>query len=90
MAQPNIDLSALTAAVEQAKTIEDSAVQLINGFAQRVADAVTAALAADDAADQGSIDAAVAAINEQASALTASSSTLADAVAANTPAAPSE
>lgn len=84
MPTPNIDLTALLAAVEKAKTVAASAVALINNFAQQTAAAVTAALEADDAADQGSIDAAVAAINAQAADLAASSDALGAAVSANT------
>ena len=88
MPTPNIDLTALLAAVEKAKTVQASAVALINNFAANTVAAVTAALQADDAADQGSIDAAVAAINDQAAQLTASSDALGAAVTANTSAAP--
>lgn len=83
MPTPNIDLTQLLAAVEKAKGVAASAVALINNFSQQTAAAVTAALQADDAADQGSIDAAVAAINATAADLTASSTALGDAVAAN-------
>jgi len=87
MALPNLDLSQVTAAIERAKTVQASATALINGFAAQAAAAVTAALTADDAADQGSIDAAVAAINQTAADLNASSDQLGAAITANTPAA---
>lgn len=85
MPTPNLDLSQVTAAIEKAKTVQASAVALINGFAAQVTAAVTAALTADDAADQGSIDAAVAAINQTAADLNASSDALGAAITANTP-----
>lgn len=82
-APPNIDLTDLLAAVTKAKGVNDSAVALINNFATIAAQKVADALAADDAADQGSVDAAVAAIKDAAAQLNASSDQVATAVAAN-------
>ncbi len=76
-------IDALTAQVEKTKGTEQSAIQLISGFAAKVTDAVTAALTADNAADQGSIDAAVAAISTVSSQFQASADDLGAAVAAN-------
>lgn len=83
MGQPNLDLSGVIAEVERAKGIQASAVALINGIGAKIAAAVTAALQADDAADQGSVDAAVAAVNEVVAGLKSSSDELGAAVAAN-------
>lgn len=83
MPTPNIDLTALIAEVDRAKGIQASAVALIKGFGAKIAEAVTAALVADDAADQGSVDAAVAAINAKVVELSASSTELSDALTTN-------
>lgn len=85
MPTPNIDTATILAAVEKAKTVQASAIALINGFKDKVIAAVTAALEADDAADQGSVDTAVAAINAAASDLNTSSDALGAAVVAGTP-----
>jgi hypothetical protein len=82
-----VDLSGLIAAVTEAETVDASAVALIEGFAASVTAAVTAALQADDAADQGSIDAANTAIQGEVSRLVASKAKVATAITANTPAA---
>jgi hypothetical protein len=58
----NIDTSALEAAVTDAEGVQASVVAFIEGFSSKISDAVAAALAADDAADQGSVDSANAAI----------------------------
>ncbi len=75
-----IDLSALTAQVAETEGIEASAVALIQGFSTKIQEAVAAALAADDAADQGSIDAANAAIAEVTARFKASAGALGAAV----------
>lgn len=92
---PGTDFSALNAKIEElktnvtnAETVDASASALIAGFADAAKKAVADALAADDAADQGSIDAANQAIEDVKSRLTASSKALGDAVVANTPSAP--
>ena len=76
-----LDLSGLIAQVDRSEGIKASAVTLIIGFAAKIAEAVAAALLADDAADQGSIDAANAAINEVTAKMLASDTALAAAVA---------
>jgi hypothetical protein len=80
-----IDLTALTAAVAQAETVEASAVEMINGFVTQVKSAVEAALAADASADEASNAAAQAAIDEVQARVLSSSSKLAAAITANTP-----
>src|SRR4051812_5223709 len=84
------DTTALNQAVADLATevtnttgIEASATALINGFAAAVTKAVTDALTADNAADQGSIDAATAAIAAAKTAFNASAGSLGAAVAAN-------
>jgi len=84
----NAAISALTAQVAETETVEASAVALINGFSAEVTKAVTDALTADNAADQGSIDAANQAIATVTARFAAAGSTLGAAVSANTPAAP--
>lgn len=54
----NIDTTALEAAVTEAEGVQASVVAFIGGFSGEIAKAVADALAADDAADQGSVDAA--------------------------------
>lgn len=73
----------LLAQVEATKGVQQSAVALITGFAALVTAKVTEALTADNAADQGSIDAAVQAIATAKSEMLASTTALGDAVAAN-------
>ncbi len=68
------DFAALEAAVAQEKTVSDSAIALLNGIAQRVADAV----AADNLADNTETA-------KLSADLTAQTQALADAVSANTP-----
>jgi hypothetical protein len=67
----------LTAAVQAEGTVIDSAVALINGLPQLIADAVAAQEAGDTDA-----------VNNLITDIQAKSQALADAVAANTPAAP--
>ncbi len=57
-----INTADLTAAVTQAETAEASVIVFIQGFAAQTQAAVAAALTADAAANQGSVDAANAAI----------------------------
>ena len=83
----NAAVAALTTQVESTETVEGSAETLIAGFAAETTKAVTAALTANDAADQTSIDAANAAIAQVTSRFQASASKLGDAITANTPAA---
>lgn len=73
----------LTTQVAATQGVEARATALINGFAAQVTKAVTDALTADNAADQGSIDAAVAAIASAKDAFNTSASALGAAVAAN-------
>ncbi len=84
----NAAVTALTAQVASTETVEGSAIALINGFSAAIAKAVTDALTADNAADQGSIDAAMSAISATTARFAASGSALGNAVTANTPAAP--
>jgi len=79
----NAAIATLTAQVEATKGTEASASALISGFAAQVTTAVTAALQADDAADQGSITAATDAITATATAFHDSEAALGAAVAAN-------
>lgn len=76
-------VAAVVASVAKAKGVHDSTVAFINGVGAKILAAVTAALEADDAADQGSIDAATAAVATELAALDASSDALAAAVNAN-------
>jgi hypothetical protein len=80
-------LAALTTQVAETETVEASAVTLINGFAASVTAAVTAALEADNAADQTSIDAATAAIEATRARFAASEDALGAAIVASTPSA---
>lgn len=82
-------MSALDDKIAELKTtvaadtdVHSSAVTLIRGFAQRMADAVAQALAA------GATDAQLQAVQEVIDAVKANDAVLADAVTANTPAAP--
>ena len=70
-------LADLAAAVERTKTVEASAVALINGFAARLQAAIDAALA------NGATAAELQPVVDEVAALTASSDALAAAVAAN-------
>jgi hypothetical protein len=76
-------VDALVAQVQATKGVQASAVTLINGFAAIVTEKVAAALDADNAADQGSIDAATAAIEAARVEATDSTNALGAAVAAN-------
>jgi hypothetical protein len=71
-------LSALEASVTNAVTVNSSAAALINGFQQRLTDAIAAALANGATAEE------LAPVQAEADALKASSDSLAAAVAANT------
>ncbi len=86
----NAAITALTTQVAQTEGTEDSAVALIQGVSVAITKAVTDALAADNVADQGSIDAANAAIATVTARFTASAKKLGDAVAANNPTPPIE
>ncbi len=79
----NASIAALTAEVARTEGTEDSAATLINGFAAAIAKAVADALAADDAADQGSIDAANQAIADVTARFVAADDKLGQAIAAN-------
>ncbi len=83
MPPPVLNLDAVIAATERAVGLQDSATAFITNSGELVKEAVRAALEADDAADQGSIDAAMAAVNDVVSRLTGSSDRLAVALDAN-------
>jgi hypothetical protein len=72
-------IDALTAQVTRAEGIEESAVITINGIAQRIADAVAAALANGATAEQ------LQPVADLGTALDSESTVLADAIAANQP-----
>jgi len=78
----NPTLDALAAQVAQTTSVEQSAVQALNGVAARIQAAVDAAIAG------GATAAQLAPITDEVNQLQASSAALAAAVAANTPAAP--
>lgn len=82
-AQLNQAIADLTAQVAKTEGTEASAGALIAGFSAQVAAAVQAALAADDAADQGSIDAANQAISAVTARFAAADDKLGAAVASN-------
>ncbi len=86
----NAAIATLTDQVAATETVEASASNLLLGFSSAIAKAVTDALAADNAADQGSIDAAMQAIADTTTRFQASAGALGTAVAANTPSAPPE
>ncbi len=71
----------LAATVTAETTVIESAVTLIGGFAQRLADAIAAA------SNAGATDAQLASLTDLNTAVTTEKQKLADAVAANTPAA---
>lgn len=76
-------IDALTTQVEATKGVEASAKALIVGQGEATKAAVAAALAADDAADQGSIDAASSAIDGVTQQFAASAADLGAAIPAN-------
>ena len=76
-------IDALSTQVEATEGTEASAIKLIAGFSAAITKAVTEALTADDAADNGSIQAASAAIATVKDRFTQSAAALGDAVAAN-------
>jgi hypothetical protein len=80
-AEANAIIAALTDEVAQTKTVEESAVALMNGIPKLVADAVTAALAANPGVD-------LSALTNLSATLAAKRTELAAAITANTPAAP--
>lgn len=83
MTKLNQTIDALTSEVTQTEGRTDSAVALLRGQADAIKAAVATALADDDAADQGSIETANAAIEQVAQRFAAAGSKLADAIAAN-------
>jgi hypothetical protein len=87
-AQLNAAIAALTTQVANTETVEASAVALFAGFSAQIQQAVAAALTTDDAADQGSIDAANQAISAVTARFQTSAAALGTAISANTPAAP--
>lgn len=82
MAIGPIDTAALEAAVTEAEVGEASVEAFIQGVGDKIAAAVAAALTADNAADQGSVDAANTAIQATVDRLKANSAKLAAALAA--------
>lgn len=82
MALPPINTADLEKAVTDAEGVEASVVAFIQGFAQRIQDAVTAALNADAAANQASVDAANAAIASVTDRVTKMSGALSTAITA--------
>ncbi len=76
---PSPILASLTSAVENTVTVEASAVTLLNGIADRVQAAVSAALANGATADE------LAPVQTEVDTLKAQTDTLAAAVTANTP-----
>ena len=80
MPLPPINTADLESAVTDAEGVEASVLAFINGFSQKITDAVTAALQADAAANQGSIDAANGAIAGVTTRVRAIASNLATAV----------
>lgn len=83
MTKLNATITALTAQVQKTEGTEESAGALIAGFSQAIQQAVAAALTADDAADNGSIEAANAAISEVTARFAAADDKLGAAIAAN-------
>ncbi len=83
MAAPVINIDALAAATDRTVGLVASAVTFITNSGEIMKKAVADALAADDAADQGSIDAANAAIDAVVAKQTASADALAAALASN-------
>lgn len=83
MTKLNATIAALTTQVQKTEGTEESAGALIAGFSQAIQQAVAAALTADDAADNGSIEAANAAISEVTARFAAADDKLGAAIAAN-------
>jgi hypothetical protein len=81
----NAAVTALTAQVQNTEGTEASAIALINGFSAAAQKAVADALTADDAADNGSIQAANDAIAAVTARFVQSGSALGAAVAAGGP-----
>lgn len=79
----NTAVAALATQVAATEGTETSAAALITGFSAQITKAVTDALTADNAADQGSIDAATTAITEVTNRFKNSADTLGAAVASN-------
>ena len=80
-----VSTAELTAAVATLRTAVDGAIALINVIPARIQAAVTAALQADEVADQGSIDVANAAIAAEVIKITKEKEDLAAALLAGTP-----
>lgn len=84
----NAEIEQLKADMTQSSTVVASAIALINSQADLTKAAVAKALEDDNAADQQSIAAAMAAIDSVRTPLVADAAALAAAVTANTPSAP--
>ena len=78
-----IDTQPIVNAVTEAEGVKDSVLAFISGVGTKISEAVTAALIADNAADQGSVDAANAAILAVTDKLKANSAAIVAALAAN-------
>ena len=83
MAQPNVETSALVAEVARVKGAAASVVAYVQGSNERLAAKIAEALAADDAADQGTIDAVNAVIAANTAELSAASDAIAAAINTN-------
>ena len=82
MSQLDDNIAQLQQTVSADTTVVQSAVSLINGIAQQIADAIAAAMAAGASADE------LKALTDLQTAVQTNTQQLADAVQANTPAAP--
>ena len=78
---PNVVLTELTAAIAKNKAVDDSAIALITGIADRIKAAVAKAI------ENGATAEELAPVTDEVNAMNASSDALAAAVVANTPAA---
>jgi hypothetical protein len=85
MAAPTLNLDKIVAAVTRAVGIQDSATAFITNAGEAIKEAVRVALEADDAADQGSIDAAMAAADAKIAELEGASDRLGAALESTTP-----
>ncbi len=80
MPAPVVNIQELIDAVDRAKSVKDSVLAFIAGVGPQIQAAVTAALQADDAADQGSVDVANAAIAAKVKELQDASTELSQAI----------
>lgn len=80
MPAPNVNTADLVDAVKEADGVKNSVIAFISKIGARIQVAVDAALVADDAADQGSVDAANAAIADEVAKIKAVSAELGAAI----------